>query len=58
MRSQTIPARALQPRNSVVLAIVHRMANVAMRQHRNARRTTRHEAKLDLAQRVRESGEW
>jgi hypothetical protein len=58
MRSQAVPARAPQPRNSVVLAIVRRMANVATQQHRNARRATRHEAKLDLAQRVRESGEW
>jgi hypothetical protein len=58
MRSRAIPARALQPRNSVVLAIVRRMSTAATRRHRNARHATRHEAQLDLAQRVRESGEW
>jgi hypothetical protein len=58
MYSKTVTARAPQPRNSVVLAIVRRAANTATRQHRNARRATRHQAKLDLAQRVRESGEW
>jgi hypothetical protein len=58
MRSRVVPARALRPRNSVVLAIVRRMTNVTIRRHRDARRMTRHEAQLDLAQRVRESGEW
>jgi hypothetical protein len=57
MRSRANPARALQPRNSVVLAIVRRLANAATQQHRDARRATRHEARLDHAQRVRESGE-
>lgn len=58
MRSRVISARALRPRNSVVLAIVRRVANVATRRHRDARRASHHEAELDLAQRVRESGEW
>jgi hypothetical protein len=58
MRSRVVPARALRPRNSVVLAIVRRMTHAVTRQHRNARCMTRHEAQLDLAQRVRESGEW
>jgi hypothetical protein len=58
MRSRTNPARASRPRNIVVLAIVRRVANAATRRHRDARRTSRREAELDLAQRVRESGEW
>lgn len=58
MRSRVIPARAPRPRNSVVLAIVRRVANTASRRHRDARRPSRHEANVDLAQRVRESGEW
>jgi hypothetical protein len=58
MRSRVNPARASRPRNSVVLAIVRRVANVASRRHRDARRLSRHEAEIDLAQRVRESGEW
>ena len=58
MRSRLKPARAPRPRNSVVLASVRRVANVATRRHRDARRENRQEAELDLAQRVRESGEW
>jgi hypothetical protein len=58
MRSRVVSARAPRPRNSVVLAIVRRVANAATRRHRDARRASRHEAELDLAQRVRESGEW
>jgi hypothetical protein len=41
-----------------VLAIVRRVATAATRRHRDARRASRQEAELDLAQRVRESGEW
>lgn len=58
MRSRVNPARAPRPRNSVVLALVRRMANATSRRHRDARRPSRHEAEIDLAQRVRESGEW
>lgn len=58
MRSRVIPARAPRARNSVVLAIVRRAATAASRRHRDARRLSRHEANVDLAQRVRESGEW
>lgn len=58
MRSRIISARAPRPRNSVVLAIVRRVANAASRRHRDARRPSRQEAGMDLAQRVRESGEW
>jgi hypothetical protein len=58
MRSRVVSVRAPRPRNSVVLAIVRRVANAATRRHRDARRASRHEAELDLAQRVREIGEW
>jgi len=58
MRSRSLAARAARPRNSVVLAIVRRVAHAATRRHRDARRSSRQEAELDLAQRVRESGEW
>jgi len=58
MRSRD-PRRTLpRPRNSVVLAIVHRVASMAGRRHRDARKPTRQHLELDLAQRVRESGEW
>jgi hypothetical protein len=57
MRSRDI-RRTLRPRNSVVLAIVRRVATMAGRRHRSARKPTRQELELDLAQRVRESGEW
>jgi hypothetical protein len=58
MRSSKFIARAPRPRNPVVLAIVRRVANAASRRHRDARRVSRQEADVDLAQRVRESGEW
>lgn len=59
MRSRaSLLARAPRPRNSVVLAIVRRVANATTRRHRDARRLSRHEADVDLAQRVRNSGEW
>jgi hypothetical protein len=58
MRSRANPARASRPRNSVVLAIVRRVANATSRRHRDARRPSRHDADIDLAQRVRQSGEW
>jgi hypothetical protein len=58
MRSRANPARTSRPRNSVVLAIVRRVANAATRRHRDARRPSRNEADIDLAQRVRQSGEW
>lgn len=58
MRSTAAPARASRSRNPVVLAIVRRLANATTRRHRDQRRTTRHEAEIDLAQRVRASGEW
>ena len=58
MRSSQSRARALRPRNSVVLAIVRRVANSASRRHRDARQVSRQQAEVDLAQRVRESGEW
>lgn len=58
MRSRVNPARASRPRNSVVLAIARRVANATSRRHRDTRRPSRHEAEIDLAQRVRESGEW
>jgi hypothetical protein len=58
MRSRVISARAPRPRNSVVLAILRRVATAATRRHRDVRRASRQEAELDLAQRVRESGEW
>jgi hypothetical protein len=58
MRSRVNSVRAPRPRNSVVLAIVRRVANAATRRHRDARRASRQEADLDVAQRVRESGEW
>ncbi|MBS0343084.1 MAG: hypothetical protein JSS56_21450 [Proteobacteria bacterium] len=57
MHSKVVSAR-LQPRNSVVLAIVRRLTSTATRRHRDRRRLTRQEAVADLAQRVRESGEW
>jgi hypothetical protein len=58
MRSRVVPARAPRPRNSVVLAIVRRLTSTTTRRHRDKRRATRREAETDLAQRVRESGEW
>jgi hypothetical protein len=58
MRFRTAPRRISRRRNSVVHAIVHRMANIAARRHRDERKPTRQEADHDLAQRVRESGEW
>jgi hypothetical protein len=58
MRSRIVAVRAPRPRNGVVLAIVRRVANAASRRHRDARRLSRQEAEIDLAQRVRESGEW
>jgi hypothetical protein len=58
MRSRFFPVRAFRPRNPVVLALVRRMARATARPHRDKRRATRHEAEIDLAQRVRESGEW
>jgi hypothetical protein len=58
MRSRVVSARAPRPRNSVVLAIVRRVATAATRWHRDARRASRQEAELDLAKRVRKSGEW
>jgi hypothetical protein len=41
-----------------VLAIVRRLTSTTTRRHRDKRRATRREAETDLAQRVRESGEW
>jgi hypothetical protein len=58
MRSRSVTVRAPRPRNSVVLAIVRRVTRVATRRHRDERRPSRQEAQVDLAQRVRESGEW
>jgi len=58
MRSRAISARVPRPRNPVVLALVRRIAGLAGGRHRNARKATRQQAELDLAQRVRESGEW
>ena len=58
MRSKSATRRTVRPTNSVVLAIVHRVANMAGRRHRDARTPTRHAAEVDLAQRVRDSGEW
>jgi hypothetical protein len=34
------------------------MASIAGRRHRDARKATRQAAEVDLAQRVRECGEW
>lgn len=58
MRSKSATTRTLRPRNSIVLAIVHRVASMAGRRHRDQRIPTRRAAEMDLAQRVRESGEW
>jgi hypothetical protein len=58
MRSRIVSVRALQPRTRIVLAIVRRVAGIAARRHRGQHRAARHEALPDLAQRVRESGEW
>ncbi len=56
MRSNQ-PTRA-RPRNSLVRAIVRRLINASTRRHHDARRPGRQQADVDLAQRVRESGEW
>lgn len=58
MRSKSAIKRVPPPRNSVVLAIVGRLATAASRRHESARRQSRQQANADLAQRVRESGEW
>jgi hypothetical protein len=58
MRSKSATRRVQRPRNNVVLAIVQRLATVRGRRHRDEGKPTRQHAELDLAQRVRESGEW
>ncbi|MBS0468193.1 MAG: hypothetical protein JSS31_08410 [Proteobacteria bacterium] len=50
--------RAPKPRNPVVRAIASRVLSVGAGRHQSSRHSSRQAQALDLAQRVRESGEW
>ena len=50
--------RAPKPRNPIVRAIAARMLSVGAGRHKPPRGARRRAQEIDLAQRVRESGEW
>lgn len=59
MRNVNLKLPALKPRNSVLLALIRKVAGAGAGRHmhaRNKRRANRDDN--DLAQRVRDCGEW
>jgi hypothetical protein len=58
MFATRLPARTPRRLPNPVLAMLRRLGGAAMRRHRPSARGARHDAGADLAQRVRESGEW
>lgn len=58
MRNQSKVLRAPNQRNPVVLGLLQRIVVAAAGRHRRKTQPTRQEEGKDLAQRVREIGEW
>ncbi len=50
--------RTPKPRNPIVRALVQRLSALGAGRHAQARHPSRQARQRDLAQRVRESGEW
>ena len=58
MATHQLTRRAPRPRNPVVRAIIQRINTLGAGRHRTSRKRARQHDENDLAQRVRESGEW
>jgi hypothetical protein len=58
MRQNHQVQRAPAVRNPIIAALVRRVAGIGAGRHRDRRVPHRRQAEVDLAQRVRESGEW
>ncbi len=58
MRKQKLVVPAVKPRNRVVQALVRGISRVGTRVHRPGARRRADLDRLDLDQRVRETGEW
>ncbi len=58
MATHQLSRHAPRPRNAVVRAIIERFITLGAGRHRTSRKRDRQRDDKDLAQRVRESGEW
>lgn len=58
MATHQLTRHAPRPRNPVVRAIIERLITLGSGRHRTSSKRARQHDDKDLAQRVRESGEW
>ena len=56
--AKTLVLRTPKPRNPVLHALLSRALSVGVGRHKRTRNLSRQAEQRDLAQRVRESGEW
>lgn len=56
--AQSKVLRAPKPRNRIVRLLTQRLLGVGAGRHQSGRHPSRQQENRDLAQRVRESGEW
>ena len=58
MRARKLTLKQPKPRNPVLLAVAQRLGTLAGSRHRAGARRRKQLDRLDLDQRVRETGEW